>query len=67
MTNEGTCRIRASKRTRFADPDPNLLEAGSGSAKRVKSWIRIRIKVKMQKLKRLKTEPWKLTKYALRI
>jgi hypothetical protein len=30
----------------------------------VKSWIQIRIKVRIQKLSRLKIEPWTLTKEA---
>jgi hypothetical protein len=33
----------------------------------VKSWIQIRIKVKIQKLSRLKIEPWTLTKEAWRL
>jgi hypothetical protein len=33
----------------------------------VKSWIQIRIKVRIQKLSRLKIEPWTLTKEAWRL
>jgi hypothetical protein len=48
---------------RVADPDP-LISIIFGSwiriRLRMKSWIPIRIKVKIQKLQRLKKEPWRV-------